>query len=239
MSLPSIESQVETVLSILVEKGLLESASVVLIGSAARGSTHAASDIDVLVVLPTKVGSLPLPYEIDAHIFTRTEFLERLQRTDDLACWAIRCGKVLSDRSGWWSTVAGSTTYNTAWPDWRQKISHATRRLINSMRLAETRDTDAAWEECALAASHVARAILLRDGIFPLSRLELIEQLTDAGFPHLGSAINKLVLGSPNQRELSQFTSYVKKWVSSLSKDGSPGRRNRPVFPLNKRATKP
>ena len=36
---------------------------------------------------------------------------------------------------------------------------------------------DAAREELLLAACHLARAILLRDGVFPLSRPELPDQL--------------------------------------------------------------
>jgi predicted nucleotidyltransferase len=207
-------------LSTLDEKHLLESASVVLIGSAARGSTHLASDIDVLIVLPSRVGPIHLPYEIDAHIFGRSEFLDRLQRSDDLACWAIRYGKVLSDKSGWWANLLRSRAYEKAWPEWRRKVSHAARSLINTTRLAETGDTDAAWEECGHAAGHIARAILLRAGTFPLSRAELIEQLKGAGHPQLARVLRSLVLGNANERTLSQFTSYVKKWVISLSGDG-------------------
>ena len=220
MTPSNILTQSQAVLSTLDEKHLLEPASVVLIGSAARGSTHYASDIDVLIVLPNRMGPIQFPYEIDAHIFGRSEFLDRLQRADDLACWAIRYGTVLSDKSGWWASLLRSGAYEKAWPDWRRKVSRAARRLINTARLAETGDKDAAWEECALAAGHIARAILLRAGTFPLSRAELIEQLRGAGHPQLAYVLSTLVAGSANERSLSRFTSYVKKWVISLSGDG-------------------
>jgi len=216
----NILTQSQALLSILDEKHLLESASVVLIGSAARGSTHLASDIDVLIVLPNRMGPIRFPYEIDAHIFGRSEFLDRLQRSDDLACSAIRYGTVLSDKSGWWASLLRSRAYEKAWPDWRRKVSQAAQRLTNIARLAETGDTDAGWEECALAASHIARAVLLRPGAFPLSRTELVEQLKDAGHPQLAYVLSDLVLGNANERSLSQFTSYLKKWVISLSGDG-------------------
>ena len=220
MTTSNIATQSRAVLSTLDEEHLLECASVVLIGSAARGSTHLASDIDVLIVLPNRMRPIHFPYEIDAHIFGRSEFMDRLQRADDLACWAIRYGTVLSDRPGWWASLLRSHAYDEAWPDWRRKVSRAARSLINTIRLAETGDTDAAWEECALAVGHVARAILLRDGTFPLSRVELIEQLKGAGHPQLAYVLGSLVLGDANERSLSQFTSYVKKWVISLSGDG-------------------
>lgn len=220
MTSPSVANQVETLLSLLAQQGLLESACVVLIGSAARGTTHPGSDIDILLVLEREIGSLPLPYEIDAHVFTRAKFLERLQRGDDLACWAIRCGRILSDKSSWWSSIAHSGTYTKAWPNWRQKITHATRRLRNSISLGGSGDIDAAWEECTLAASHIARAVLLRNDIFPLSRLELVAQLSEARFQNLARIMNKLLLGNPNPRHLAQFTSYVKKWLCCLSRDG-------------------
>jgi hypothetical protein len=220
MTPSNILTQSQGLLSILDEKYLLESASVVLIGSAARGATHLGSDIDVMIVLPSRVGPIHFPCEIDAHVFGRSEFLDCLQRADDLACWAIRYGTVLSDRSGWWASLLRSRTYEKAWPDWRRKVSQAARRLSNTIRLAETGDTDAAWEELALAAGHIARAVLLRGGTFPLSRAELIGQLKDTGHPQLAYVLGSLVLGNANQRSLSQFTSYVKKWVISLSGDG-------------------
>jgi len=235
----NILTQSETLLSTLDENHLLESATVVLIGSAARGSTHFASDIDVLIILPTRMGRIRLPYEIDAHIFGRSEFLDRLQRSDDLACWAIRYGKVLSDKSGWWSTLLRSRAYEKAWPDWRRKVSQAGQRLINTIRLAETGDTDAAWEECALAASQIARAVLLRAGTFPLSRAELIEQLKDAGHPQLAYVLGNLVLGNANERSLYQFTSYVKKWVISLSGDGRLPDRTQPASPPSPHVVSP
>ena len=231
MTASDIATQSQAVLSTLDEAHLLESASVVLIGSAARGSTHLTSDIDVLIVLPNKVRPIHFRHEIDARIFGWSEFLDRLQRADDLACWAIRYGTVLSDRSGWWASLLRSHTYDKAWPDWRRKVSHAARSLVNTIRLAETGDTDAAWEECALAAGHIARAILLRAGAFPLSRVELIEQLKGAGHPQLAYVLSSLVLGDANERSLSQFTSYVKRWVISLSGDG---RQANPTLPVSR-----
>ena len=231
--------QSQALLSTLDEKHLLESASVVLIGSAARGSTHLASDIDVLIVLPNRMGPIHFPYEIDAHIFGRSGFLDRLHRADDLACWALRYGTVLSDKSGWWASLLRSRAYEKVWPDWRRKVSHAGQRLINAIRLAETGDTDAAWEECALAAGHIARAILLRAGTFPLSRAELTEQLKDAGHPQLAYILSNLVLGNANERSLSQFTSYVKKWVISLSGDSRQANLSLPFSRPSPRAVGP
>jgi hypothetical protein len=70
----------------------------------------------------------------------------------------------------------------------------------------------------------VTRAILLRTGTFPLSRIEMIEQLKRAGHPQLANVLGSLVLGNANERSLSQFTSYVKKWVTALSGDGREAR---------------
>jgi hypothetical protein len=64
----------------------------------------------------------------------------------------------------------------------------------------------------------------------------LIEQLKGAGHPQLACVLSSLVLGNANERSLSQFTSYVKKWVISLSRDGRQANLSLRVFRPSPRA---
>jgi hypothetical protein len=190
--------------------------SVILIGSVAR-STHASqSDLDLLVVgdQPPRVERHPDRLHVQA--LTTRQFTERLRAGDDFAGWCVRYGVPLVTSRGWLEIVSSPDA--AVWPDWHKKVRHAARRLTLAATLLETGDILAAAEEMLYAVSHTARAILLKNGIFPLSRPEIIAQLRGTGHQHLGKLLQDLSYDEPTKAAMNRNLLYVKRLLVYLDK---------------------
>ncbi|HEY6768900.1 MAG TPA: HEPN domain-containing protein [Candidatus Sulfotelmatobacter sp.] len=116
----------------------------------------------------------------------------------------------------WLAIVSSSDA--VIWPDWRKKIRHAARRLTLAATLLETGDLEAAAEEMLYAVSHTARAVLLKNGIFPLSRPEIIGQLRDSGHEHLGTLLQDLSYREPTRVALNRNLLYIKRLLVHMDK---------------------
>lgn len=204
-------------LKVLNEKGLQDSTTVVLVGSSARGVMNDRSDVDILI-LQNADRRLQIEHSGDMHLQqdTRSRFLKRLQDGDDYPGWALRFGEPISDPDGWWAKQVIAERESPHWPNWRPKIEHAQKRLRMSKDLIEIGDYVAASEELMLAASHVARATLLREGIFPLSRPELPSQLLDIK-PSLGCLLENLIDGDFESEKLHEGHGFLQKQIAELT----------------------
>jgi len=191
--------------------------SVILIGSAARNAATAESDLDLLVLSQDGLKIVPTPGPLHVQTMTVTKFRERLQNGDDFAAWCVRFGIPIV-RSALWDELLGSPEASE-WPDWRQKIEHAARRLLLASSLRESGDLDASAEELTYAVTHVARAILLMSKVFPLSRPEIITQLKELGYPKLSEALVELSFGDRTDRGIKRTIVYVKKLLVHLDRD--------------------
>ena len=193
------------------------SISVVLIGSAARGAETWRSDIDLLVLseqplmLPRDRGRFHL------HVSDEARILKRLEDGDDFPAWCVRYGIPVLD-SGIWTKLVESDEARI-WPDWAKKVPHATRRLLIASFLLRSGDEEAAGEELLYALGHVARMILLRSNVFPLSRGELVAQVKDVGFLHLSTGLEALLSEHPDTISLRQYITYCKKLLCSIDRD--------------------
>ncbi len=189
------EIKAAPVLDALALLGMSDSATVVLIGSSARGTTHGGSDVDVLVIHEDdRRIKLDRPGDIHLQQDSRSRFLQRLEKGDDYPGWALRFGIPISAPDGWWDKQVAAERENPHWPDYRPKVDHAKKRILTSRQLLDVGDVYAASEELMLAASHVARAVLLKNGEFPLSRMELPSQVGDIA-PDLASLLSRLING--------------------------------------------
>ena len=188
-------AELNPVLEALADEGLDDGATVVLVGSGARGVRNPRSDIDVLVLHgDDRRIRLKRPGDVHLQQDSRSRFLKRLKDGDDYPGWALRFGTPLRDPGGWWAAHAAAEIENPHWPNWRPKVEHARKRIRMAFELLEVGDVDAASEELLFAASHVARAILLKQGVFPLSRPELPSQLKDVD-PSLAGLLAELIEG--------------------------------------------
>ena len=189
----TVETETKILFDALNRDGLAETATVVLIGSAARDVMNSGSDIDVLVLSDGdhKV-RLKRPGDIHLQQDSRSNFLRRLDEGDDYPGWALRFGIPIRDPDGWWARQVDTERHSPHWPDWRPKLDHAKKRMGVASELLDIGDVEAATEEFMFAASHVARANLLQRGVFPLSRPELPGQLEDIE-PCLSDLLRRLI----------------------------------------------
>lgn len=192
------------------------SLALVLIGSVARGTALAESDLDLLVVSDSPLRRVSTKGLVHAQYFTESEFVDRLRQGDDFAAWCTRFGVPIADGMVW-SRISGSKEARV-WPDWRAKLPHAVRRLHLSVSMMAVGDLDAAAEEALYALTHTGRAILLKAGEFPLSRPEMIKQLSSAGYPALSKLLQDFLFGAPDVPQVRKATAYVKKLLIYLDR---------------------
>ena len=210
------EKKAAPVLETLALSGMSDSATVVLVGSSARGTTHGRSDIDVLVIHDgDRRIRLDRPGDIHLQQDTRSRFLTRLEEGDDYPGWALRFGIALRDPGGWWAKQVAAELDKPHWPDWRPKADHARKRMTMSMDLLDVGDVEAASEEMMFAASHVARAVLLKHGRFPLSRTELPSQL-DGISPDLAEVLQRLIRGELDSGTLRSGEALLERKINEL-----------------------
>ncbi len=193
-------------------------AAVVLVGSAARCTQNESSDIDLLVISKDRLTHLNTPRRVHLVTSAYADYLKELGSGEDFECWCVRLGIPVYD-NGLWEQILGSAEAKT-WPNWRKKVAHAARRLFFANQMIEIGDLDAASEELLFATGHIARGLLLREGVFPLSRPELEDQAIALGYPHLAAVHNALRTNQNNSLEfLQRCTRYSKKLLLHLSKE--------------------
>lgn len=191
-----VEARAEPVLNALTQAGLAHKATVVLVGSGARGVRNWRSDIDILVLHDDGHRiQLKRPGDIHLQQDSRSRFLKRLEEGDDYPNWALRLGVPLHDPDDWWADHVAAERDNPRWPDWHAKVDHARKRVRMASEMLDMGDVDAASEEFLFAASHVARATLLKRRVFPLSRPELPSQLEDID-SSLAQLLKRLIDGN-------------------------------------------
>lgn len=190
--------------------------AVILIGSVARSTHTSQSDLDLLVVGDKPPVVERHPDRLHVQALTTRQFADRLRAGDDFAAWCVRYGVPIVNSPSWLNIVGSSEA--TIWPDWHNKIRHAARRLALASTLLQTSDVTASAEEMLYSASHTARAILLKEGIFPLSRPEIINQLRDTGHERLGKVLEELSYQVPTRQALNRDLLYIKKLLVFLDR---------------------
>jgi len=192
--------------------------AIVLIGSAARGLWAEANDIDLLVIVNNEGAAKAAPLSgYHLQVLPQWEFLRNLLAGEDFEAWCVRYGKPLYD-SGRWDKIKQSPGAS-AWPKWQSKVLHGARRLFLARSLLDTKDRDAAGEETVYALGHVARGLLLKSGVFPLSRPELAQQVREAGYPHLADIHEQLRRGGDvSLQRIALAQRYAKKLLLHLDR---------------------
>lgn len=191
--------------------------AVILIGSAARHCRTEQSDIDILFLSSEKITNIPVISGYHIKFATEEDFLRRLTAGEDFEGWCVRYGVTLLDR-GIWAGVKVSS--QNVWPRWQTKVVHGARRLFLASKLLNMGDKAAAQEELILALGHIARGLLLKKGIFPLSRPELAGQVKEIGYSHLAILHERLrSTYSPSPRDLRVSLLYSKKLLIHLDKE--------------------
>lgn len=191
--------------------------AIILVGSAARNVRTEDSDIDILLVgreRPRIPRSFP-GFHIQAS--GSEDFRRNLQNGEDFESWCVRLGVPLFD-GGQWAEILASEEAKT-WPRWELKVMHGARRLFFANEFIEMGDDLAASEELIYTLGHVARGLLLKAGVFPLSRPELADQIRTLGYPHLATLHERLRGNGADRRLLGQARSYSKRLLCHLDRN--------------------
>ncbi|MGB8380187.1 MAG: nucleotidyltransferase domain-containing protein [Dermatophilaceae bacterium] len=202
--------------SLLRDEGNGQPTAVVLVGSWARGTqTEPTSDLDLLVV-----GS-PHSRSPVGRIQVIRRSVDQFRRLalggDDFAQWALRYGKPVKGRQAW-AVLRRELLDRAPWPNVKPKLDLAARRCRAAQDLLQMGDLDAADEETRFALSHLARALLLGAGVFPLSRPELAAQLQEIGETDLARLLNTSTRDEPVAgRELEERLSLLAARLSALT----------------------
>lgn len=163
--------------------------------------------MDLLVLLQEpKRPKLKAPYGIHLQFEDIERFRRRLGKRDDYAIAALRFGKPLYGGGNLWEELRQQLKHGI-WPDWRDKIKQAERRIKLADELLVTEDIDAATEEYLAIATQISRAILLRQREYPFSRPELSKQLLARGETTLAANIEKLIEGECDKEQLRKIAS--------------------------------
>lgn len=211
-TLPEVQAFMESI------RGNEDDLSVVLVGSVARHTQSENSDIDLLVISRRPFEDLSIPNRVHLMRSTYDDFLKQLELGEDFEAWSVRLGVVVHD-NGLWTEILARPESKT-WPGWQKKVVHGARRLFLANKLNETGDLDAATEEMLYAVGHIARGLLLKADIFPLSRPELEGQIEALGYPHLASIHKKLRTNrNKDLRFLLRCQAYSKRLLIRLSAD--------------------
>ena len=167
--------------------------AVVAIGSAVRPVARSV-DLDLIVVCkePPALRVKP-PLEIDLRAFRASQVEREVADGNDLLGWAIRFGRVLFQRNGYWDAVVDSWHSRLPLPsvDLAVQRSHeAFHRLTKVLALG---DSEAAEEQAISYATHLARAELLKRDVYPASRPELPDQLKQVGCDAAAEFFERLI----------------------------------------------
>ncbi len=176
----------------------------VLVGSAARGKRTWRSDTDILIIQETSSPRRAGFDDIQLLYQDRDAFERRLETGDEFAEWALRFGEFLSGDSAWWKGLKDRIS-SYPWPDWQSKLVHLNKRLSVARKALSDADAVAAEEELLMAASHLARGILLKAGVFPLSRPELAHQLDEIQEREVAGLLSELSRGSVSLARLASI----------------------------------
>ena len=190
--------------------------SIVLIGSAARNVMTAQSDIDLLVLGEKRPAVMNRYNGFHIQSKSNSELLRNIEAGEDFDAWCIRFGVPLYDQ-GLWRTLVENPAAKR-WPKYQLKVLHGARRLFLAAELRRMGDVDASAEETLYVLGHVARGLLLRARVFPLSRPELAKQIADLGYPKIAELHERLRAQNTNERMLHLAQIYAKRLLVSLDK---------------------
>lgn len=176
--------------------------ALILSGSTARSQRTEISDLDYHLVGP-KVETKDLSRELDVHVLSECRLESELLAGDDFVHWSLRFGAVVFD-DGTIRRALQLLVERQPWPDVDRKRAHAVKSLELARRFVRTGDQDGALEQVRTALSLAARARLLGEGVFPLSRAELPAQLDAIECADLAQALVATIYASPSLAELAE-----------------------------------
>jgi hypothetical protein len=170
------------------------------------------SDLDFMVV-GVRPDFSGVHEDVDVYVASAKAFWERLLASDDYIQWTLRFGWILHD-DGILQAASRHIQENGLTPSAERKLTQAHRGLSLARLVLESGDVEAAREQCRAALTTVARWLLIANGVFPLSRAELSEQLLTLGCVDLAAALHRLIHAQPRGDELRTALELGERLIS-------------------------
>jgi hypothetical protein len=180
--------------------------AVIAIGSSVRPEV-ASTDLDIIVILRESAKlKLKPPIEIDSRSYTALEVNDLIAKGHDLLGWAVKYGRVLFQRENFWSAIIEKWQDKLPLPSAEAAIKRAEDAFRRMASMFKMGDSDAAHEQALSYVTHLARAELLRNGIYPASRPELPKQLRAIQCFELATLLEQLLYhNNKNSQQISQL----------------------------------
>jgi hypothetical protein len=186
--------------------------AVVLTGSTVRARRTASSDLDFMVV-GERPGLGGVDEDVDVYAAGAKAFWKRLVAGDDYIQWTLRFGCILHD-DGILQEASRYIEEQGLEPSAERKLTQSRHGLSLARLVLESGDLDAAREQCRAALTTVARWLLIANGVFPLARDELSDQVLALGYFDLAAALDRLIHAVPCGDELCTGLEVGEKLVN-------------------------
>ena len=165
--------------------------AVIVVGSAIRKVRHVA-DIDFIVIYDNNKPILNSPpIDVDIRAYDENQVQKLLSEGHDLLGWAIKLGCLVFERNNYWTKLRSQWINKLIFPSMEDARARANRAKKLYDELYGMGDKDAAEEQLITMLTHIARAHLIKAGIFPTSRPELPKQLREIGEEELAKELDE------------------------------------------------
>lgn len=174
--------------------------AVAVTGSTVRTRRTAVSDLDFMVIGP-RLDLSGIREDVDVCTTSAGVFWARLTSGDDYILWTLRYGWVLHDE-GMLHAAVRHIEQSGLVPSAERKHAQAVRSVHLANLVLGSGDVEAAREQCRAALTTVARWLLITEGVFPLARDELPQQLAQIGQTDLATALHATIHAAPEVEQL-------------------------------------
>ncbi len=165
--------------------------SVVAIGSSVREGV-ASADLDLVVLQERAANAFETPpTDVDLRTFKVCDVVTLVQEGNDLLGWTIKLGQPLLDKNNTWSNLVQILSSAVPLPSAEIALERAKKTDELLGMLLAVRDTNASREQLLTLLTHLARARLVKHGVFPISRPELAKQLREVNENKLAILLEK------------------------------------------------
>ncbi len=168
--------------------------AIIIFGSVIRRNVKYSLDVDLLIIYENDRPSFANPpLDVDIRSYCREDIESLIAEGHEILGWTIRFGKVLYEKDTYWTILCDKWKDHLPLPSARiaDKRAERAKQLFEDIKVIG--DEDAAQEQFIAMLTQMARACLIRSGIYPASRPELPEQLKSVGKYSLASQLEEVL----------------------------------------------
>jgi len=168
--------------------------TIVIFGSVIRPNAKYCLDVDLLIIYQNdRPNFASPPLDVDIRSYRREDVESLITEGYEVLGWTIRFGEVLYEKDKYWTTLCDKWKDHLPLPSARiaDKRAERAKQLFEDIKVIG--DEDAAEEQFIAMLTQMARACLIRSGIYPASRPELPDQLKSVGKYRLASQLEEVL----------------------------------------------